>query len=266
MIDRAAARANLVNAVRRIVDALEGGALKYNENHDERGRFASSDSAGSSGGGTGRAQSKEEWVKGLTQPEKDAIQRWGASGRAMRQLQSGGDLTGIDRTTLDFARRDLPNLQSALDKGVTYSGTVYRGLSNVPYGAIEEWNKEGQVELKNDQSATTNGDVGSSAASTGYGDQNSVVWEINQDSGVDLAGQTKVTMGGKSIAEHEIIIRQGTRYQVGGLRFIKSDGTQFPPPDYFEGTDYSWPGNPPPDWHPGKDTRGHYVMSLKEIK
>jgi hypothetical protein len=50
MTTRAAARANLINAVRRIVDALGGDALKYNENHDELGRFAESDSGGSGGG------------------------------------------------------------------------------------------------------------------------------------------------------------------------------------------------------------------------
>ena len=73
-------------------------------------------------------------------------------------------------------------------------------------------------------------------------------------------------MGGKPISESEIVIRKDTQYRIESAEYIrKTDNSIYPPSDYFEGTEYSWPNNPPPNCYPGKDVQGHWLIKLVEI-
>ena len=207
----------------------------------------------------------QEWVESLTKEENFAIQVWGRMGSNLRKVQSG-NTAGMTAQEITKAKKILPHWESAMAKGVKFDGTIYRGLSNVPYeGGIDEWINKGIIELTNDQSASYDLDVGKSfAAHKGHGNNNSVFWEVSQSNGVDLLGKTNVTMGGKFVSESEIVMRKGTQYRIKSADFIRNDKI-FPSPDYFEGTDFSWPDNPPPNWYPGKSEAGYWLIKLSEV-
>lgn len=214
----------------------------------------------------GATSKKDIWINSLTDKEKQAIHHWGISGGDLRRLQSG-DTARMSEFELIEAKRTLPYWESATAKGVKYEGEIYRGLTNVPYnGVIDQWTPGSIIKLTNDQSATYGKDIAKDFVVIAKGDNrySSVLWKIDQSSGINLFEQTNVTMGGKLISESEIIIKKNTQYRIKSNRFFKENGKEFSN-DYFEGTEFSWPDNPPPNWYPSKDFLGYYEITLEEI-
>jgi hypothetical protein len=202
------------------------------------------------------SNSLEEWKKKLNENELAAIHHWGVSGADIRKYQRGE----IDDKNVKFY---ADNFNTALDKGVKYDGTVYRGLSNVDDSTIKTWMGSPKIQLSNDQSTTKSFDL--VQGFSGTGGNGSVVWEIEQKRGVSLFEMTKVTYGGKSTQEFEVVIRNGTEYKITGWDYISSKTNKpFDFSDYFTGTDYSLK-NLPDDFVIHRDTvRGFYKFYLKE--
>lgn len=260
--------------------SVKGGPGSGNFGHAGRpGEVGGSGPGGGGGGGGGNgggesinasssdnelSTKRNEWADKLSTDEQSAIDHWGTSGKDIRNLQSGNinEMTDLE---ISRAQNYLDNWESALDKGINYNGVVYRGLNNVPYeNGIDNWINDGRIEIANDQSSTINGNIVDGFSGKGYGNNNSVVWEVEQNSGVILFDMTHVTMGGKPISESEVVLRKGTIYKIKETQYYTKNGDKFPPSDYFEGTDYNWPDNPPSNWWPGKDMSGYWKITLEE--
>jgi hypothetical protein len=210
---------------------------------------------------------KEQWINSLNEQDQQVVRSWGASGRDIRNYQSG-DISQYTQKEIEELKIKNDTFQKILDNGVKYDGTVYRGLNEVPKDTILEWKNSGTISLNNDQSSSYNVDMAKTFSVTGNGDSNAVLFNIENKSGINLFEQTKVTYGNKLISEYEVVIRKGTEYQVTNVDYILKNGQNFTEKakDYFMGTDYSWPNNLPAGWNPSDDFVGHYVFSLKEIK
>jgi hypothetical protein len=243
-------------------------ALKYSDDQprDEAGRWSSGGGGSYNSGSSSSSVSalRENWEGSLSESEKQTLHEWGISGRDIRDFQSG-NTDGWSDDKLNRVRSKSDEFAGLLDKGVRYEGTISRGLSNVPYeNGIENWIENGEIILNNDQSATSKNIYAKDFAVDGWGDNNAVVLVADQKTGVALFDKTNVTMGGKSISESEVVMRKGTTYKVKSATYYDRKGNVFPPSDYFEGTDFSWPSNPPPNWYPGSDISGHWEIHLEE--
>jgi len=183
----------------------------------------------------------------------------------MRNVQSG-DVSGMTATEIEDAKRYLDDFNMALKRGVPYDGVVYRGLYDVRYEDINQWLENGEIQLNNHQSATVIEKTASEFATNyGYGDKQSVLLEIDQNSGISLYEQTQVTSGYNPIEEQEVVLLKDTIYKVISHEYIKQSGTVMDWDWYFEGSEYSYPNNVPIGWYPGKDISGYWKIKIKEI-
>ena len=209
---------------------------------------------------------REEWIGSLSEEEQISIRRWGESGRHIRNIQSG-DISNMSEAEITRANKLNELFTSAIDKGVEFNGIVYRGLTDVPINDIDEWIKNGNIILKNDQSASKLYNVSKTFSVTGVKNSNAVEFIIDQKHGIDLFEQTAVTQGGSLIPEAEVVIRKNAKYKIVDYDYKLKDGRSIIEKalDYFSGTEYSWPDNLPEGWHPSDDFSGRYVLTLKEV-
>jgi len=241
------------NALKRIMDiavaANIGKSMKYSPDqprvpvgHSRGGEWISYD-----------YDNKLKWRESLTEEERQALFTWGSSGWKIRAQQRGEE--PIDEIT--------KNWNNAINRGIKFDGKVYRGMTDVDNETIKDWMDGESITLNNDQSSSQIEDYGKSF--TGGG-RSKVVWDIEQNSGIDIFGETNVTMGGHSIDEAEIILRKGTEYNIESWDYIREDtGKPFDFDNYFEETEFS-KDNLPEGFMPHHEiVSGLYVFKLKEV-
>lgn len=152
-----------------------------------------------------------------------------------------------------------------MNRGEKYNGIVYRGLTNVDNQTIKKWMDKNDIELRNDQSATKNENIGKEFSGGSY-KGGTALWVIEQKSGVDLKETTNVTQGGKWTPESEVVIRKGREYKIKDWDYIiDKTGKPLDYAWYYEGTEYSKENMPPADQLPHHTTEsGYYIFYLEE--
>lgn len=254
-------------------------AIKYSDDQprDEFGRWSSGGGLSISSNSTQEeiGAAADKFGQSLTQPEKDALHNWGISGKEIRQLQNG---TYNDNERHTFRKEQYEeikqNWDSALDKAPTYEGVVFRGLSNVPMSAIDNFTVGESISLNNDQSATHSEKWATGFAGNGWADDQSVMMVIDQKSGKALMEMTNVTYGGRTVDEKEVVVRKGAKYEVTSKNYVDYKGKEWTPDklkeyqqqyiDYYGKDKYSFDNLPEEYTPPWKMNRGYWKIGLSE--
>lgn len=202
-----------------------------------------------------------KWLTRITDPEQRALRLWGESGYGIRKIQSG-EADKLPERERRRAEAVMDDYNKVMDRAPKFKGTVYRGLTEIPNDLISEWLGGGTIELRNDQSSSLDEAKATEFARAARGAH--VLWRVNQRSGAGILSASRVTEGEQSVEEREVVMRNGTRYRIAGMRFVDRNGDDFPTAEFFEGTEYS-ATNLPEGFLPHEyDRRGMYIMDLVE--
>lgn len=183
-----------------------------------------------------RNTEKFAYEASLTDDEKQALSLWGGSSRNFAKLDRGEEVK--DDVSGQFAKKYYGHFLSAVNKAPIYNGTIYRGMGEVPADVLNTWTKGGIIQMKNHASSTYDPKI---AENFMGGTGNQVLFTISGNkSGRNILEMTRVTNGGKSIAEKEVITMPGAKYRIKSWTVTRSGENK--PLDldwYFEGTEYS---------------------------
>jgi hypothetical protein len=146
---------------------------------------------------------QREWEQSLSYEQIDAIDEWkGSFYRDVRAAQAGKERVGGRKKVL------LKNFESALRNSPRYSGTVYRGVSDLRMADIEKFKKCDTIKLQATSSATVS--KGRAKEFAGWGEEGSLLFKIRCKTGTDIRGFTP--------NEKEILLMRGSRYKVVNRR------------------------------------------------
>ena len=185
-----------------------------NEARDDHGRWTDGDSGATSGGGSGKAKTADEWSKSLTPKEQAAIEFWKYGDyNTMRKDIMSGKLNEQEQTFKD-----------ALARAPSFEGIAYRGMKNVPEPCLKDLLTVGTtIELKAPSSWTK---YESQSRKFFDYDKSSVRMVVDlKKNGVDLNEQEK----GNANYEAEVVVKGGsfkvTKVEAGSKDFGPTDST-----------------------------------------
>jgi hypothetical protein len=156
-----------------------------------------------------RADEAAEFLGGS--PELPAVREISDNSSGMNRFlrdRASGRKTGKEPAFEQRAERASRALNSAIESGHTYDGTMYRGV-DLPTTALEEWTERGYVRNESFLSTSAAPSVSEGAVSTySGGDTTPVVMRLRGKSGVPVSGVSKYPH------EQEVMVPPGRNWRI----------------------------------------------------